>query len=424
MESESLSERDARVLFHPFTVFNPLHRNLVAERGEKEFLITADGRKIIDAVSSWWLNLHGHNHSYINQKIKQQIDTLEHVIFAGFTHAPAVHLAERLLGLGGEDYAKVFLSDNGSTSVEVALKMAIQASVIRGEGRKDVIAFKNAYHGDTLGAMSVSERDLFVKPFREHLFPVDYIDVPDNQNRESVFEQFEMLCKTKPAAFIFEPLVQGAGGMRMYAAEDLDKLIEIAQKHGVLCIADEVMTGFGRTGSLLASHQLTHSPDFICLSKGLTGGYLPLGATLISGEVAVCFETGDPEKAFYHGHSFTGNPISCTAALASLDLLESDSTRVQLEHINQIFSHWKESFSTLPFVSDARCKGGIFAFDFNTHSEGYFYTDPIKQKLYEYFLSKDILIRPMGNVVYVMPPYCISDDSLQKIEKAILDILF
>lgn len=414
----SLSERDAKVLFHPFTVFNEDARNIPVIGGEKEFIITEDGRRIIDAVSSWWLNLHGHNQPYINQKIKDQLERLEHVIFAGFTHEPAVLLAERLLAKTGEKYKRVFLSDNGSTSVEVALKMAIQHAFNRGAKRKSVIAFRNSYHGDTFGAMSVSERDLFVAPFTHHLFSVDFVDLPNNENFAAVQAHFINLLEQKPAAFIFEPLIQGAGGMRMYKANFLDELIALAQQQKVVCIADEVMTGFGRTGTFLASDQLKNKPDLICLSKGLTGGYLPLGATVISHDVCESFEVADNEKAFYHGHSFTGNPISCTAALASLDLLESDATQKQMEALKHTFAQWNTHFQSIGFAEDVRHLGTIFAFDFQTNRSGYFYTDPIKKRIYDYFLAQQILMRPMGNVVYVIPPYCISDESLQRIQKA------
>lgn len=419
----NLSERDSKVLFHPFTVFNAEGRNMPVVGGEKEFIITEDGRKIIDAVSSWWLNLHGHNHPYINQKIKEQLDKLEHVIFAGFTHEPAILLAERLLEKAGGKYSRVFLSDNGSTAVEVALKMAIQHSFNLGDKRNSVIAFKNSYHGDTFGSMSVSERDLFVAPFSDHLFSVDFIDVPNDENWEQVLSAFNKLLAQKPAAFIFEPLVQGAGGMRMYDAVWLDKLIAIAQSHNVICIADEVMTGFGRTGTFFASDQLENKPDLICLSKGITGGYLPLGATIISQNISASFETSDAHKAFYHGHSFTGNPLSCSAALASLDLMELPETAQNMQRIFNTFSSWKTEMQDLPFAKDIRTMGHIFAMDIQTSDEGYFYTNPIKKILYNHFMERNILIRPMGNVVYVLPPYCISGESLAKIETAIKEIV-
>lgn len=419
----SLSNRDAKILFHPFTVFHSEGRNIPVIGGEKEFIITEDGRKIIDAVSSWWVNLHGHNHPYINQKIKEQLDKLEHVIFAGFTHEPAVLLAERLLEKVDTKYKRVFLSDNGSTAVEVALKMAIQYAFNTGDKRNSVIAFKNSYHGDTFGSMSVSERDLFVAPFAEYLFSVDFIEVPNDENGEQILVEFQRLIEQKPAAFIFEPLVQGAAGMRMYSSAWLDKLIEIAQANNVVCIADEVMTGFGRTGSFFATDQLKNKPDLICLSKGITGGYLPLGATLISEKIATSFETSDNQKAFYHGHSFTGNPISCSAALASLDLMELPETKENQQRISQTFLRWKTELQSLPFARDVRTVGGIFAMDVHTENDGYFYTNPVKKLLYNHFMERDILIRPMGNVVYVLPPYCTSDESLAKIEKAIREIV-
>lgn len=415
----NLSERDRKVLLHPFTVFSAENHNIPVVGGEAEFLLTEDGRRIMDAVSSWWLNLHGHNHPYINQKIKEQLDKLEHVMFAGFTHEPAVVLAERLLKKNGDVFSRVFLSDNGSTAVEVALKMALQYFHNKGEPRKKVVAFRNSYHGDTFGAMSVSERDLFVAPFADLLFSVEYVDIPDKENGEVVLKAFtDILIQQKPAAFIFEPLVQGAAGMRMYSAEWLEKMIALAKENGVLCIADEVMTGFGRTGTFFAIDQLKHKPDFLCLSKGLTGGYLPLGATLISPTVSVSFETSDNDKAFYHGHSFTGNPISCTAALASLDLMETVETQQNIKNISETFSEWATQMKGIPFAENVRSLGGIFAMDVISSNGGYFYTDPIKKKLYSCFMERNILVRPMGNVVYAIPPYCISSESLLKLKSA------
>lgn len=417
-----MSARDAEILFHPFTVFKQEGRNLPVVGGEKEFIITDGGRRIIDAVSSWWLNLHGHNHPYINQKIKEQLDKLEHVIFAGFTHEPAVNLAERLLQKAGGHYRRVFLSDNGSTAVEVALKLAIQYAFNKGARRKSVIAFRNSYHGDTFGSMSVSERDLFVAPFSEHLFSVDFVDIPTDENGERVLAEFRTLLEQRPAAFVFEPLVQGAGGMRMYSADLLDRMIGLAKSYEVPCIADEVMTGFGRTGTFFATDQLKNKPDLLCLSKGLTGGYLPLGATLISPEISRSFETADAQKAFYHGHSFTGNPLSCAAALASLDLMELPETTENRLRLDRTFARWKQELQALPFARDVRHLGGIFAFDIQGADEGYFYTHPVKDVLYAHFLERDILIRPMGNVLYVLPPYCISDESLAHIRKALEEL--
>lgn len=418
----TLSERDRQVLFHPFTVFKSEGKHIGVTGAEAEFIITEDGRRIIDGISSWWLNLHGHNHPYINQKVKEQLSKFEHVIFAGFTHEPAVRLAERLIEKAGNTYKRVFLSDNGSTAVEVALKMAIQHSKNRNEERSKIIAFRNSYHGDTFGSMSVSEQDLFVKPFSDYLFDVIFIDTPAPENFARLELEFDEHLKNNPAAFIFEPLAQGAGGMRMYDAALLDKLINKAKKAGVVCIADEVMTGFGRTGSFFASDQLMHKPHLICLSKGLTGGYLPLGATIIADEIAQSFETTDAGKAFYHGHSFTGNPISCTAALASFDLMEMPETQEKIQFLNDTFHCWVNDLEGISIYKNLRCKGSIFAFDVETTDEGYFYTNPIKEKIYHFFIERDILIRPMGNVVYVMPPYCISEQSLQKIKEALIEL--
>jgi adenosylmethionine-8-amino-7-oxononanoate aminotransferase len=268
--------------------------------------------------------------------------------------------------------------------------------------------------------MSVSERDVFVEPFRDLLFRVVYIDLPEDATIDALESSFaELLRVHRPAAFIFEPLVQGAGGMRMYKAEHLDRLIAVCKQHDVLCIADEVMTGFGRTGKLFAIDRLQQKPDFICLSKGLTGGYLPLGVTAFTREIASEFLSGDASKTFYHGHSFTANPLSCTAALASLDLLETEEVTVQREKIHAAHHRFREKVSAHPLVKDARVSGAIFAMDIALPQDGYFYLHPVRSVLYPFFIEQGIVLRPLGNVLYLIPPYCITEAQLEKVYRAL-----
>jgi adenosylmethionine-8-amino-7-oxononanoate aminotransferase len=326
----NLSERDHQLIWHPFTQQQTAKPNIAITHGKGALLYDENGNEYIDAVSSWWTNLFGHANLQIAAAIKKQVYTLEHVIFAGFTHEPAINLAEKLIQLLPKNQSKVFFSDNGSTCVEVALKMAIQYWHNQNIEKTTIIAFKNAYHGDTFGAMSVGARGVFNQPFESYMFDVSFLDLPTDDNFEQVLTDFQQIIQTqKAAAFIFEPLIQGSAGMLMYKAEYLDKLIETAQQNQVICIADEVMTGFGRTGKTFATDYLNHKPDIFCLSKGITGGFLPLGITTCTQKIYDAFLSEDKLKTFFHGHSYTGNPIVCAAANASLELLQNSEFRIQ-----------------------------------------------------------------------------------------------
>ncbi len=420
----NLSAKDKKYILHPFTPYSAEKLNIPIVKANGEFLWDENGREYIDAISSWWVNLHGHTHPYINQKIADQLNQLEHVMFSGFTHQPAVDLAEKLLTKLQPYYTEIFYSDNGSTSVEVALKMAIQYWKNQGIEKRKFIAFSNSYHGDTFGAMAVSERDVFTKPFHKHLFDVEYMEIPNEDNLDRSMEVLEQLLKEENiAGFIFEPLVQAAGGMRMYLAEHLDFLLRLCKDYDVLTIADEVMTGFGRTGKMFAIDHLQIKPDIICLSKGLTGGYLPMGITAFSNNIAQSFKSAENIKTFYHGHSFTGNPISCTAALASLELFEIENTFEKIDHIHNRQLDFADQLDTFEIVENVRVTGTILAFDIKTSYSEYFYTNPVKEILSTYYLEQGVILRPLGNVVYILPPYCTTNESLDKVYKAILNSL-
>ena len=420
----NLSAKDKRYIHHPFTSYSAEKLNIPIVKAHGEFLWDENGKEYIDAISSWWVNLHGHTHPYINQQIAEQLNELEHVMFSGFTHPPAVQLAEKLLGLLQPYYTELFYSDNGSTAVEVALKMAIQYWNNKGLEKKKFLAFSNSYHGDTFGAMAVSERDVFTQPFHSHLFQVEYIDLPTEDNLDRNMERLEQLFKENNiAGFIFEPLVQAAGGMRMYLAEHLDFMIRLCKDYDVLTIADEVMTGFGRTGTMFAIDHLQAKPDFICLSKGLTGGYLPLGVTAYADSIAQSFKSTEHVRTFYHGHSFTGNPISCTTALASLELFIQEDTFSKINLIRNMQLDFADMLDCYDMVENVRVTGTILAFDVKTGYGEYFYTNPVKDILAQYYLEQGILLRPLGNVVYILPPYCIGKESLERVYEAILKSL-
>lgn len=414
----SLTARDQKVIWHPYTQMKNALPHIPIVRGEGVNLFDEDGKKYIDAVSSWWVNIHGHAHPHIAKKVAEQLSLLEHVIFAGFTHEPAVLLAERLLDLLPADQEKVFYTDNGSTAVEVALKMCLQFWSNTGhKGRTKIIAFKEAYHGDTFGAMSVSGRSIFTDPFNSMLFEVEFIDLPTEKNIEQLKSKINYLSN-EGACFIFEPMVLGAGGMLMYEGQYLDQLIETCQKHGILTIADEVMTGFGRTGTYFACETLQTKPDIFCLSKGLTGGTMPLGVTTCNQKIFDAFLSDDKLKTLYHGHSFTANPVACAAALASMDLLLKPETLANIQRIKAKNEAFAASVKGHPKLRDIRQKGTILVLEWETGNDTS-YLSELRNQLYLYFLDRGIILRPLGNILYILPPYIISDEDLEYIYQTI-----
>jgi len=421
MAQKSLVERDRERIWHPYTQMQNAVDPIPIVRGEGVYLIAEDGKKYIDAISSWWVNIHGHSHPYIAQKVAEQLGRLEHVIFAGFTHPGAIELAERLINILPSGQSKVFYSDNGSTAVEVALKMCFQYRSNLGNPRTKVLAFNNSYHGDTFGAMAVSSRSAFTRPFEKLLFDVEFIDVPDAENIEQIKAHISESAYDL-AAFIFEPLVQGAGGMQMYEARFLDELIRHCRQNGILTIADEVMTGFGRTGKLFASDHLSEQPDLMCFSKGLTGGTMALGLTSCTSDIYNAFLSEDKLKTLFHGHSFTANPVACSAALASLDLLLDKETIGNIDRITQSHHEFLHKIKNNPKLKCIRQTGTILALEWESTSEtSYFNT--LRDKLYNFFLDQGIILRPLGNIIYVLPPYCINKEQLDyvylKIEEAL-----
>lgn len=419
---ESLSARDSASIWHPFTALPSPIPELPVLRGRKEYLYLEDGRRILDMISSWWVNLHGHSHPFIAKAIHKQARKLEHVIFAGFTHKPAVELAEALLQETNPLFSKVFFSDNGSTAVEVALKMAVQYHFNRSEPRTRILAFRNSYHGDTFGAMSAAERGLFNLPFHKMMFEADYIDYPTEENLSRALKHLQSLLKKHSyAAFIYEPLVQGAGGMNMTRPKLLNPILREIQNAGVILIADEVMTGFYRTGTFLASNQVETKPDLVCLSKGITGGFLPLSVTLVAEKVAQAFRTGKSEHTFYHGHSYTANPIAISAALASYKLLRKKKTLENIRRIKAGFANAASEWKNHPAVKRAEATGCILAVELQSRDGGYLAKE--RNRIYKEFLSRNILVRPLGSVLYFMPPYCVKQKNLERVFEATEEVL-
>lgn len=409
-------------IWHPFTQMKTASPPIYITHAKDSILYAADGKKYIDAIASWWVNIHGHCNKKIAAAIASQASTLEHVIFAGFTHTPAIQVAQQLINILPNTFSKIFFSDDGSTSVEVALKMAIQYWSNKGfKNKTTIIAFENAYHGDTFGAMSIAARNEFNAAFNPYLFEVKRIPIPTNKNINAVKKQLQAwVAEGNVTAFIFEPLVQGAAGMQMYTAAHLDALIAIAKKQQVLCIADEVMTGFGRTGKNFAIEYLQHTPDIICLSKGITGGFMALGVTACTPQIFDAFYANETAKTFFHGHSYTANPLACAAANASIALLVKASCQQKINYITQQHQLFAATINNHAYVKNVRQCGTILAIELNT-KESSSYFNAVKDTVYDYFLSKGIILRPLGNIIYIMPPYCIKKTELNKIYAAITD---
>ena len=409
----TLAERDHAVLWHPYTQMQTAPLPIPIVRGEGAWLQAEDGTRYLDGISSWWVNLHGHAHPHIAQRVSEQLHTLEHVLFAGFTHPGAVELAEQLLEILPSNQARVFYSDNGSTAVEVALKMVLQYFHNQGQPeRRTFLCFRDSYHGDTFGAMSVSGRGAFTAPFAPFLFDVEFLDVPVPGREAEVLAQLDALAgRPDLAGFIFEPLLLGTAGMLTYGPDVLDELLRRCHAHGLLCIADEVMTGFGRTGRLFASDYLTELPDILCLSKGLTGGTMALGLTTCTAAVYNAFLSEDRLKTLFHGHSYTANPIACAAALASLELTRAPACAAQLVRISTAHARVAHELQGQPGVRAVRHLGTVLAVEFaveNTTS----YFSSLRDQLYALALARRVILRPLGNIVYLMPPYCTTDAEL------------
>ena len=426
----TLTSRDKKVIWHPYTQHGLFPESIGIVKGKGTYLYDENGKKYIDAISSWWTCIHGHAHPYIAKKVSAQLKKLEHVIFAGFTHEPAVELAERLLKKLPKNQKRIFYSDNGSTAVEVAMKMSFQYWYNKGMPKTKVIAFRNSYHGDTFGAMSASERGAFSKPFEHNLFEVIFIDAPVKRKEKEAVSSIKHQVsrfKNEISAFIFEPIVQGVAGMVLHESDTLSKMIRICRENNILTIADEVFTGFGRTGKFFASDYLSEKPDIICLSKGLTGGTMAMGVTSCTEEIFNAFLSQDKMKTLFHGHSFTANPISCSASLASLDLMEKKSTwenikRIEKQHKKFVLKIQNSKIGIQNRISEIRMKGTILVFELKTQDETSYFNS-IRDKSVKFFLNKGILIRPLGNAIYLLPPYCISDKDLDYIYNSILGFL-
>lgn len=400
-------------IWHPFTqhgLNEPIPR---VTHAEGAILHTDDGRRVIDAISSWWVTTHGHCHPAIMAAIRAQAEKLDQLIFAGWTHEPAETLARDLTAMMPPALTKVFFSDSGSTSVEVALKMALGHFANRGEDRSRIIVMEGSYHGDTIGGMSVGARGVFNKSYAPLLFDVDVIPFPERGREAATMAALEQFCAQSPppAALIVEPMILGAGGMRIYLPGVLRAMRDICAAHGVLFIADEVMTGWGRTGTLLACEQAGVVPDLLCLSKGLTGGSLPLAVTLATEEIFASHLSEDRSRMFFHSSSYTANPISCAAAVANLSIWRDEPVLARIDRL--VLRQTDLSAPLRDKVSNLRQIGTIVAMELEDRAGSYM--SALGPQLMAFFRERDVLLRPLGNTVYVMPPYCISDEELERV---------
>ena len=418
-KNSSIMQRDLDVIWHPCTQMKD-HETLPLipiKSGKGIYLYDFNGNTYIDAVSSWWVNLFGHSNDFINERVKSQIDTLEHVLLAGFTHEPAIELAHKLVNITPKELKKVFYVDNGSSAVEAALKMSYHYHLNLGKRKSIFLSLTNSYHGETIGALSVGDVALYKETYAPLLIANMQVPVPKNQSIEAAHEaliDLENMLKENAndiAAFILEPLIQGAGGMHMYHPEYLVGARTLTQQYDVHLIADEIMTGFGRTGKMFACEYAGISPDFMTLSKGLTGGYLPLSVVMTSDEVYHAFYCDYNEyKAFLHSHSYTGNPLACSAALATLELFEQTDVLTNNKKKSDYIKKETEKFMHLSNVLEVRQQGMVTAIEL----QGYEATERIGLKIYEYALTQGVLLRPLGHVIYFMPPYIITDEEIDK----------
>lgn len=396
--------------WHPFYQSQVDGPTITIKKANGVVLTDINDNTYIDINSSWWVNVHGHGREEIKNAIATQFSEIDHIIFSGFTHDPAENLSAAVVDLLGAPFSKVFYSDNGSTAVEVALKMAIQYFSNQNQKRSKIVALEGAYHGDTFGAMAMGQRGYFNAPFEPFFFDVEFLPFPSEENMPSCLQKArELASQEEVIAFIVEPLVQGSAGMLMYASEALDELTAIFQAKGSLVIFDEIMTGWGRLGTLFAMEQCENQPDIVCLSKGLTGGVMPLGLTVAQQYIYNVFDSNDKMKALLHGHSFTGNPLSCAAALASIALFKTQETKDNIQRVAAKMNDFAAQLKENEHFQNARCCGTILAVDLYP-ATGYF--SEMRNKIYYYFLEQGILCRPLGSTVFFNPPYVISDAQL------------
>ncbi len=425
MTNKMLMQEDLKYIFHPCTQMKDHEKIplIPIKRGKGAYIYDFDGNKYLDCISSWWVNLFGHSNDYINLKIREQIEELEHVIFAGFTHKPAIDLAKRLVSITPKALTKIFFADNGSSAIEIALKMSFQYFKNRGESRPLFVSLENSYHGETMGALAVSDTGLYKDIYKDILLKTIQAKSPSLVSEEDALNDMRNLLrkhKGKIASVVIEPLVQCAGSMKMYDPSYIRKLRTICDEEGVFLIADEIAVGFGRTGSMFACEQAGISPDFLCLSKGITGGYMPLSCILFTQDVYDAFYCDYSEgKSFLDSHSYTGNTLACAVANAVLDIFENDNIIEKNREKIDLMRSLTKPLEKLPNVKEVRQRGMICAIEL----QGYDAKERIGLKFFQEALREGIYIRPLGNIIYFMPPYVITDDEIREMVKVVEKLL-
>jgi adenosylmethionine-8-amino-7-oxononanoate aminotransferase len=417
----NIKQRDKKHIWHPLTQ-HKLHPETMAIVKAKDcVLYDEEGNQYIDAIASWYSSMYGHCNDYVTSRVYKQMQQLDHVVFAGFTHEPAVKLSEALIKILPENQEKIFFGDNGSTSVEIGIKMALQYHFNKGDKRNTLIAFEDSFHGDTFGAMSVSGLSVYNGPFEDFFLDVKRIPTPNGTNHNTILETLKDITKhNNVAGFIYEPLVQGAAAMKMHDAHGLNLILEFCKANKIITVADEVMTGFGKTGRYFASDFMPVKPDVICMSKALTAGLVPMSITSCSQEIYDAFYSDDIGKGLFHCHTYSANPIACTAALAGLELLQSQEIQENIKRIIAKHEAFGKHIKAHKKVKTIRQKGVIFALDLNVEMERY---GDLRYKLFNFFMDNGVFLRPLGETIYIQAPYTVSDEQLDKIYQVIEDVL-
>ena len=418
---KNLSERDKKYIWHPLTQHKLQSEMMVLTKAKGAVLFDENGKEYIDGIASWYTCMYGHCNEYITNRVYEQMHQLDQVVFSGFTHEAAVKLSEELIEILPKNQEKLFFSDNGSTATEIGIKMALQYHFNNGEKRNVLLAFEGGFHGDTFGAMSVSDLSVYNGPFKEFFIQVERIPIPTADTIEEVLKKVDTILKNNPiAGFIYEPLVQGAAAMQMYNEEHLERILTLVRQYGVLTIADEVMTGFGKTGKYFASDYIAVKPDIICLSKALTAGLVPMAITSCTQQVYNAFYSDEIAKGLFHGHTYTANPLACTAALAGIELLQSKEIQDNIKRIIKSHKKFNEEIKNHPKVAATRQKGIIFALDLDVKMERY---GKLRDRLFKHFMDNGVFLRPLGNTIYILAPYIITSVQLHKIYSAIKSAL-
>ncbi|SDR83923.1 adenosylmethionine--8-amino-7-oxononanoate transaminase [Christiangramia echinicola] len=421
LEQESLADRDKKHLWHPLTQHKVSGEMLPIIKAKACVLTDDKGNDYIDAISSWYTAVYGHCNPYITSKVAKQMQNLDQVVFSGFTHKPAIELSEALIKILPEGQQKLFFNDNGSTSTEIGIKMALQYHHNLGNDRKVMLAFEEGFHGDTFGAMSVSGLSVYNGAFEDHFIRVERIPVPTGDNNQEVIDKLkEIIASHNIAGFIYEPLIQGAAAMKFHDAKGLNEILKVCREHDIVRVADEVMTGFGKTGKYFASDYIEEKPDVVCMSKALTAGLLPMGLTSCTQKIYDAFYSEDIAKGLFHGHTYTANPLACSAALAAVELLTSKDIQENIQRISGCNADFVQKLTHHSRVKNARSKGVIMAFELDIKTDRY---GDLRNKLFQFFMDKGVFLRPLGNTIYIVPPYVISDEELKKVYAVIEESL-